>query len=391
MIRTMIAGAKITTSSASISSATNPASWQAAAENRRLLPPSYRHASMTKAERSAPRRRILAAVLFGLCSFVVAAGANAAEKSRLILGLTHDAGAGPLLIAAANHYFSEEGVEVELRFLASDALVTKGLASGTLDLGLAELDAPFFAAAGKDQLKLLASAFSDQAGYPANGLLISKKARAAGFRSVHDLPGKRIGMTAPGAGVRYSLERVALRYHLDSGTIQRVYLRTAANELDALARGTIDGAILPYATALTQLRAGKGGAVIRLSDLNQWQEGAIAAPARTIAAKRPAIEAFIRAYRRGVAEYDLTFQQRSDEGEVLPGPRYAEYLALIGREAKLPPALLQQTMRYCDHLARLDAADIERQLAFWQEQGLVDRRIIVADLFDLSFNGEPIR
>ena len=330
--------------------------------------------------------RRLVAALIALCLILASAPAGAAERLRV--GLTRTPGAGPLLIAAKN-YFADEGVDARLVFLPSDALVAKDVASGDLDIGLAELDAAFFAVAAAQHLVLLASAFSDQAGYPANALLIGPK--ASGLRTVRDLPGKRIGMTAPGVGVRYSLQRVALRYRIDPAAIQTVWLKTDAGELAALARGEIDAAMLPFAMALTSRQSGKGASLMRLSDLNQWQEGVVFARRDTIEARRPAIAAFIRAYQRGAADYDLTFQQRGDEGHVLPGPYYADYLKLIGDQANLSPALLEQTLRYCDHLARLDATDVARQLAFWQDLGLVDKRVAPGDLIDVSFIGEPIR
>ena len=318
------------------------------------------------------------------------AGPCASDPERVRIGLTHTPGAGPLFIAAAGRYFADEGLDARLEFLASDALVEAGVASGDLDIGLAELDAPFFAYAARHRLVLLASEFSDQTGYPANALLIGKKAHHAGFRTARDLPNRRIGLTVAGTGVHYSLQRIAVRYRIDPGSIGRVWLNTHAGEVAALSRGNIDAAILPFAMAVTLRQAGTGASIIRLSDLNQWQEAALFARSRTIDAKRPAIAAFIRAYQRGATEYDLTFQQRGDEGDVLPGPHYADYLTLIGRQAKLSPSLLERTLRYCDRLARLDVTDIGRQLEFWQDQGFVDKRIAPADLLDLSFIDQHI-
>jgi len=330
----------------------------------------------------------LAAALLALLIVIGSTGAYASDAVRI--GLRHTPGAGPLFIAA-ERYFADAGLEARLEFLPSDALVAARVASGDLDIGLAELDAPFFAYAAKNNLVLLASEFSDQTGYPANALLISKKAHDAGFRTVRDLPNKRIGMTTPDAGVRYSLQRIAIRYRIDPASIERLWLKTYTREVAALSHGEIDAATVPFATALTLRQAGKGAYIIRLSDLNEWQQGVVFARSGTIAARRRAIEAFIRGYQRGAADYDLTFQQRGDEGDVLPGPHYADYLTLIGRQAKLPPTLLERTLRYCDRLARLDVSDIARQLEFWQDLGFVDKRIAPADLLDLSFIDQHIR
>jgi NitT/TauT family transport system substrate-binding protein len=298
---------------------------------------------------------------------------------------------GPLYIAAVNDYFKEEGLDAELKFFDSDAQLRRAAAAGKVDVALADLDTALFADAAKHGFKFIASQASDQSGYPTDALLIGKKAHDAGFRGVKDLPGKRIAMTAPGSGEQYSLMRIAHRYGLDPHDLKLVWLRTPAREIAALSRGEVDAAALPFSTVLKLHDAGKRGGVIRLSDLAQRQRGVVFARSEAIEADRSRIEKFVRAYRRGVAEYDLTFQQRGDEGDVLPGPRFAEYLHLIAQRTKLSPDLLKYALVYCDHLARLDLTDIDRQLAFWQSQGMVDKRVAAADLLDPGFIGEHIR
>ena len=56
----------------------------------------------------------------------------------------------------------------------------------------------------------------------------------------------------------------------------------------------------------------------------------------------------------------------------------------------MAPTLLERTLRYCDHLARLNLTDIGRQLEFWQDLGFVDKLIVPADLLDLSFIDQHI-
>lgn len=337
------------------------------------------------------RRGGVAAVLLAA---IIAAGTLSAAAADLVpirIGLVPTIESGPLYIAAANGYFKEEGLDAELKFFDTDAQLRRAAAAGKVDVALADLDAALFADAAKHGFKFIASQASDQSGYPTDALLIGKKAHDAGFRSVKDLPGKRIAMTAPGSGEQYSLMRIAHRYGLDPHDLKLVWLKTPAQEIAALARGEVDAAALPFTTVLKLHDAGKGGGVIRLSDLAQRQRGVVFVRAEAIEADRSRVEKFVRAYRRGVAEYDLTFQQRGDEGDVLPGPRFVEYLHLIAQRTKLSPDLLKYALAYCDHLARLDLTDIDRQLAFWQSQGMVDKRVAAADVLDPSFIGEHIR
>ena len=337
------------------------------------------------------RRGGLAAVLLAA---VIAAGTLSAAAAELVpirIGLLLTIESGPLYIAGANGYFKEEGLGAELKFFDTDVQLRRAAAAGKVDVALADLDAALFADAARYGFKFIASQASDQSGYPTDALLIGKNAHDRGLHSVTDLPGKRIAMTAPGSGAQYSLMRIAQRYRLDPREIKLVWLKNQTREIAALSRGEVDAAVLPFTTALKLYDAGKRGGVIRLSDLTQRQRGVVFVRAEAVEADRSRIEKFVRAYRRGVVEYDMTFQQRGDEGDVLPGPHFAEYLRLIAERTKLSPDLVKYALAYCDHLARLDLTDIDRQLAFWQSQGLVDKRVAAADLFDLGFIGDHIR
>jgi NitT/TauT family transport system substrate-binding protein len=337
------------------------------------------------------RRAGLRAAVLAAAVAASSIGAAAADLLPVRVGVVDGAESGPLYIAAANGYFRDEGLDAQLGVFDTESDLAVAAAKGQVDIGAAGLNASFFAFAAKHKFKFLASQISDQAGYPTDALLISKKAHDAGFRGVKDLPHRRIAMTAAGSGEHYSMVRIAARYGLDPHDLKLVWLKTPGREIAALSRGEVDAAALPFTTALKLRDAGKGAAILRISDLAQRQQGVVFAPAQTIQADRPLVEKFVRAYRRGVAEYDMTFQQRGDEGDVLPGPHFDDYLVLIARRAKRPPELLKYALPYCDHLARLDVTDIGTQLRFWQDEGMVDKRVATADLLDLTFLGEHIR
>jgi hypothetical protein len=83
----------------------------------------------------------------------------------------------------------------------------------------------------------------------------------------------------------------------------------------------------------------------------------------------------------------LNFLQYDDGGDFIPGPRYAKYIELIARQAHVSPKVLATTKTYCDRRANLDRVDVEGQVQFWQGRGRLDKRIVAADLIDLSFIG----
>jgi NitT/TauT family transport system substrate-binding protein len=321
-----------------------------------------------------------------LCSCGSGFGAAAAELSPVRIGLTREASAAPLLVATAADYFQVEGLDPKLTFFTNDPSVSAAVASGELDIGMAGLSAPFYSYAAAHGLKIIASRSNDQAGFPMYAILISKEAHTAGFSDIRALPHARIGVAGSDSGMYYALFNIVSRFGLDPNSINANSLTPSADEVQALVRGDIDAAFLPFATALHS--ASGGDLLLRSSDFAQWQQGVVFTTAETITKRRNLIEKFMRAYQRGTAEYELNFLEYDDAGHFIPGPHYHRYLDLIARQVGISPDRLAITKTYCDRRANLDVADIEKQVKFWQVQGRLDNSIVAADLLDASFIGE---
>ena len=334
-----------------------------------------------------PRRGRGPAVRAGLLGLAVAAVAAAAPHAEpLRVGLVRSASAGPLYIAAAEGFFSAEGLDGSLRFLGSQAAVTAAVARGELDVGVAELRGSFYTDAAAHRLKIIASLAIDQAGFPLHVLLIGAPARRAGLAGVRDLPGRRIGLGDADSGARYGLAAAATRFGVDPASILLRVLPGPARALDSLARGEIDAALVPAAVATGQVRGGE--ALLRLSDFAVSQQSVVFTAAQTIEQRRALLERFMHAYQRGTAAYHFNFLQYDDGGDFIPGPAYARYAGEIARQAGVSAAVLAATRSYCDRRGSLDAGDLDRQVKFWQDQGKLDRNVSAGTLVDLSFIGE---
>jgi len=311
---------------------------------------------------------------------------GAGEPAPVRIGLTREAGTAPLLVAIDAGFFRPEGLNPQLAFFDNDESVSAAVASGKVDIGMAALSAAFYRYTAAHRLKIIASRSSDQTGFPMYAFLISKEARAAGFSGVRGLPNARIGVADSDSGEYYGLYSIASRFKLDSGSIRTIVVKSPEAELSALSGRQIEAAILPYATALHAARQGRS--LLRLSDFAQWQQGVVFASAQKIATDRTLVERFMRAYQRGTAEYALNFQNYDDGGDFIPGAHYRQYLDSIARQVKMSSETLARTKTYCDRRGNLDAADIEKQVQFWQNRGRLDKSMVAADFLDLSFIGE---
>jgi NitT/TauT family transport system substrate-binding protein len=312
--------------------------------------------------------------------------AFAGELTPIRIGVTRDASTAAVLIAIDAGYFKAEGLDPKLSVLETDASVSAAVASGKADVGMVTLSAPFFNYAASHRLKVIASRSSDQTGFPLYALLVSQKARAAGLTGVRGLTNAKIGVAGADSGAYYALFRIASRFDLGEEAIKTTVLKSNAQELAALSRGTIDAALLPYSTALAL--ANKGRSILRLSDFAEWQQGVVFAAADTLEKQRSLIAAFMRAYQHGAADYALNFQNYDDGGDFIPGLNYDRYLDLIARQVQVSAESLARTKSYTDRRANLDAPDIRRQVQFWQDRGKLDKSVSPDELLDLSFIGE---
>lgn len=302
-----------------------------------------------------------------LCCGALPLMAPAGELQPLRIGLTRDASAAAVLIAIDAGYFQLAGLDPKLLPFESDASVSAAVVSGKADIGMAALSALFFRDAAAQRLKIIASRSSDRTGFPMYALLVSPKARAD-------------------SSEYYGLYSIAARFNLDPGAIKTILLKSPADELSALSRGEVDAAVLAYPAALAL--ANKGRSLLRLSDFAQWQQGIVFVTAENIARRRPLIEAFMRAYQHGTADYALNFLNYDDGGDCIPGTHYDRYLDLVARWLKISRDTLARTKTYNDRRASLDEADIGKQVQFWKDRDKLNKGVKTDDLLDLSFIGE---
>jgi NitT/TauT family transport system substrate-binding protein len=332
------------------------------------------------------RRLELIRVLVLVCYGGLPHAAVAGELEPVRIGLTRDASVVPVLIAIDAGYFDRAGLDPKLMPLESDASVPAAAASGEIDIGMAALSAAFFRYAAARHLKIIASRSSDQTRFPRYVLLVSEKAGAAGLSGVRGLSNANIGVASTDSSEYYGLYSIATRFRLDPRSIKTIPLQSAAGELSALSRGQIDAALLPYPAALPLAKNGRS--LLRLSDFAQWQQGVVFVTAESIARRRALIEAFMRAYQHGTADYALNFLNYDDGGDFIPGSHYDRYLDLAARWLKISRDTLARTKSYNDRRANLDVADIEKQVQFWKDRGKLGKGVAADDLLDLSFIGE---
>ncbi len=326
------------------------------------------------------------AILLVALLWVLAAPANAAEK--LSIGVLKLASSGPVFIAVERGYFAAEGIDPELRFFDAAQPVAVGTVAGDVDIGVTGLTAGFYNLAGKGALRIIGAQSREEPGYHLIAYVASNRAFDAGLTKLSDLPGHSVAITQVGSTFHYSLGLLAEKLGFPLTRIRLLPLQSMGNMAAAVKGNQADAALLPATVALPLVTAGEAHNLGWVGDETPWQLGAIFATERTIAGRRAAVAAFIRAYRHAAHDFYAAFLTKGADGKLQEGAEAPALLAIIAKYTGQSAAQIRNGIPYIDPDAKLLVNDIYHQVAWYQSQGLVDKSVDAKSVLDLSFIGE---
>lgn len=186
------------------------------------------------------RRRTLATI--AVCSIVSTVAPSLWAQPRLEKTKISIAVGGksslyylPLTIAEQLGYFKAEGLEVEITDFAGGARALQALTEGAADV----VSGAFEHTINLQSKGKKCQAFVLQGRAPAIALGISTKAMPE-YKSVADLKGRRIGISAPGSSTQMVANLILARAGLKPGDVNFVGVGPAASALMAWRSGQID-------------------------------------------------------------------------------------------------------------------------------------------------------
>jgi NitT/TauT family transport system substrate-binding protein len=331
-------------------------------------------------------RRALAIV-----STLAVLSTSAAAQERISVGTTRAVANSVLFLAEIQGHFKAEGLVVEMTAYASDQDVVEAMAAGSADLGLAGFTATAFNLAGAGTIKAVAAQVSEKADYEGNDIVVSNAAFERGIRKLENLANASVATFKLGTASHYQLGQVARIKQFDIGSLTLKPQSSIAAIGRAIATGTVDAAILPGSEARELMIANQAKLVAWYSEIDNAQLGALFASSKAIAGKRATVEKFVRAYRRAAGEYYTTFMRQDRYGKRISNAKSQELAGKIARyvfpnrSVETAATVTEAGMYYMDREARLDAAEVARQVAWYQSQSLVDKSVDARGIVDSSF------
>jgi NitT/TauT family transport system substrate-binding protein len=102
------------------------------------------------------------------------------------------------------------------------------------------------------------------------------------------------------------------------------------------------------------------------------------------------VEKFVHAYRRGAADYAAALLRKDRSSKRISDIKSKEAATTIARyvfpgRGNDAAATVELGAYYIDPQARLDVADVVRQVAWYKSQGLIDKAIDARTVVDASF------
>lgn len=307
---------------------------------------------------------------------LLAAPATAEKTSLSVLKL---ASSGPVFLAQDLGHFAAEGLEVEFKFFAAAQPVAVAVVSGDAEFGVTGLTAGFYNLAGKGALKIIAGQSREQPGYKLSAYMVSNQAFAAGVRSPADFAGRSFAMTQVGSTFHYMIGLLAEKKGFDLSKNRLLALQSIPNMVSALQGGQADTAILPSTVAVPMMDRGDAKIVGWAGDETPWQLGALFTSPKMIDSKKATVERFVRAYKKGVAAYDLAFQKKGDQAAT------DKALDILAKYTEQQKGAIAAGLPYIEPEARFSAKDIAKQVAYWQTQGQADKAIEAKDIVVTTF------
>ena len=327
----------------------------------------------------------------GVAALIGLGAAPAFAQEKVSVGVLRFVSSGGLFLAVERGYFKAEGLDIDLKFFEAAQPIAVAAVSGDIEFGVTALTAGFYNLAGKGALKIIGAQGKEARGFEGNAVLVSKQAAEKGLDDLAKLSGKSLGITQVGSSFHYQIGQIAAAKNFDVKSVDIKPLQSLPNMIAALKSSQVDAIIIAPHLAKPLIASGDAKLLGWYSDIDEYQFGALFAGTRTLQAKRATVEKFARAYQKGAADYNAAFNQRGADGKRVFDTGADDAGALIGkyvypgdaREAAI--SKVKESAVFADPRAKIDAADIARQIAWMKAQNLVDAAVEAGAVLDLSF------
>jgi NitT/TauT family transport system substrate-binding protein len=294
-----------------------------------------------------------------------------ATRKKITIAIQPYLNQAPLLVASADSFFAQEGLNVEFIKVANSTEAIPSLVNGDLDVLPASANPGLFNAMARGRaVRMVADrGYLDPDGCTSVAIAVPP-GRAAATRANPRLV-KRISIERQ-FGMLYMIEKSLESVGLSIDSLDTKIIPPLP-EAEALGKGTLDAAFVGEPWIARDVSAGKAEIWIRAEKvLPNMQQGFIFFGPSILSRDPDAGRRFLVAYRRAVAKLQ--------EGKT------PENVALLVRETGDTPELVRQQCWPTLHAdGRIDLPSTQEYQRWLQQKGLVPQLATPAQMWDPSF------
>jgi NitT/TauT family transport system substrate-binding protein len=198
----------------------------------------------------------------------------------------------PIYLGVKKGFFTEQGIDLEIRRFNGGRELMTAAAAGEIDAG--SVGTPVLLGAAKGlPVKIIGSPVA-----PGNPFVLVAQQQ---FKSVADLKGKKIGGGNLGGGSRQAFVAIAKANGLSLSDFQVLDTGGSANSFAALQAGQLDATITSELSAAKAEQSGFGRVLARASDhFGHYQHSFFFATQKLIDTKPENVKGFLAAYRKSI-------------------------------------------------------------------------------------------
>lgn len=333
------------------------------------------------------RRALMA--LAATLTFAMPALAQAPDK--VTVGVLRFVSSGGLYIAIERGYFKAANIDLEVKYFEAAQPIAVAVASGDTMFGLTGITGGSLNLAGKGAAKIVASQGAEKKGIVGNVLVVSNEAFAKGINSFEKLNGASVAITQVGSTFHYQLGQVAAAKGFDLDKISMKPLQSLPNMIAAVKTNQVDAAILAPHIAGPMVERGEVKLIGPLSSIADYQYGAVFASPKLVADNRPLVARFVGAYIKGLADYssallrvDASGKKMTDDAAMKAGAEIGKYVYPSDKPEDAAKKVIASAV-YVAADGKIDLADVEKQIAWYKSQKLVDAAVDAKNFVDTSF------
>lgn len=331
------------------------------------------------------RRPLLVAAAIAAVLSLAAVSGMAQAPTAVRVGTLKLVGGAPLFWGADRGYFRQEGLQLQFVYFGAAAPVATATVTGDVDVGATGITGTLFnLAAGGGKIYLVADRGQERPGYPLNAVVVTKTTYASGVRTLRDLRGKKIGITTLGSTFHYQLAKLLERERMTLQDVQPVPLREVNLVAETLRTGLIAAALLSPPWGAASEQEGWGKILFYVGDRIVNQVTGVFYGGRLERDHALGLR-FMRGYVRATRDYFDACLRKPPRGACFP------IVTVTARTIDQPEAAVAKSLPYIDRNARLYLLDLERQEAWYVQNGMASRYIPLGQFVDTSFVTEAAR